>query len=89
MQLEESHIMVNNNGRFGYEVMKKTKGEGVNVIINYVTGIESYTDTVNYTSEFSNYIETVQHNLDENYEIGDFSNCHIVKRIEEFGRALL
>lgn len=51
--------------------MNKTKNKGVNVVINYKHGIESLTATTNCVSNFAYYIETVQSNMDENYEIGN------------------
>lgn len=71
------------------EVRKKTRGEGVNIIINYASGIQSYSDTVNYTSDFAYYVETVRHNLNENKEIGDLLNFRTVDKNVHYYKANL
>lgn len=73
IQLEESCIILENDGRFNHEIMSKTNMDGVNVVINYKHGIESFTTTTNCVSTFAYYIETVQSNLNENNEIGNIS----------------
>lgn len=81
MQFNESHIIFRDGGLFDADIMFKTKGQGVNVIINYSAGIKNLISAINCGSYFAFYVETVHSNFNEHYEIGNIFSDILKKYI--------
>ena len=72
-EVKEDHILNSRKPEFEYDVLRKTKGRGVDVILNSLTG-EMLKASIRCLAEFGRFLEIGKYDMIRNSPFGEFSN---------------